>query len=103
MIECQCEEAITRKNAAQGKDSFAEAQQHCSEVLAEEHQIHVEALRVKMAALSRSDKQWWKLNRELLHEQGKFTSISPLRDQAGWVTDSKQKANLFAQNFASKA
>ena len=57
-LNSKCEEAITRKNAAQDKDSFAEAQQHCSEVLAEEYQIHDEALKAKMAALSRSDKRW---------------------------------------------
>ena len=102
-LNSRCEEAITRKNAAQGRDSYAEAQQHCSQVLAEEYQIHVEALRVKMAALSRSDKRWWKLNRELLHKRAKVTSISPLRDEAVWVTDSKQKANLFAKTFALKA
>ena len=103
MVELKCEEAITHKNAAQGKDTYAAAQQHCSQVLAEEYQIHVEALRVKMAALSRSDKRWWKLNRDLLHKQTKVTSISPLRDEAIWITDSKQKANLFAKTFASKA
>ena len=56
-----------------------------------------------MAALSRSVKRWWKLNRELLQKRAKVTSISPLRDEAVWITDSKQKANLFAKTFASKA
>ena len=51
-LNSKCEVVITRKNAAQGKDIYAAAQQHCSQVLTAECQIQDEVLRVKMAAQS---------------------------------------------------
>ena len=53
--------------------------------------------------LKKGSKEWWRLNRELLDKKSKCSSIPPLRDQDAWVNGSKEKANLFAQTFHSKA
>ena len=62
----------------------------------------MEKLKAKLASLPRCSKQWWKINRELLHRKSNIASIPPLRSDSEWLTDAKAKANVFAENFARK-
>ena len=101
-LNSRCRAAIIRKNTAEGTDSFPAAQLHCDTVLREERAKYVEALKQKLATLSRSSKQWWKINRELLHRKATVASIPPLREDAQWLTNAKDKANAFAKTFSAK-
>ena len=83
--------------------SFDEARTKCAAVLTEEHQKYIAALRLKISALSKGSKAWWRLNRELLSKRSKCSSIPPLRDGETWLNESKKKADLFAKTFAAKA
>ena len=53
--------------------------------------------------MKRWSKQWWRLNRQLLNKKAKLGSIPPLRENKEWISDPKEKANLFAKTFAGKA
>ena len=102
-INSRCEEAIRRKNAAEGTPQFQAMQQQCTSALAEEYHQYLKKLKEKITSLKKGSKQWWKLNRELLERKTKCSSIAPLRDGQEWVNDPKCKANLFATTFASKS
>ena len=99
----RCEEAVEKKNKSEGKDTFAEAQAECSRVLAEEYHTYVGALKEKIAGLSKSSKQWWRLNRELLNKKARTSSIPPLKHDGNWISDAKTKANAFAKTFTDKS
>ena len=49
----RCEEAINKKNEAEGSDEFEAARLACAEILATEHQKYVEKVRTKLATLKR--------------------------------------------------
>jgi hypothetical protein len=60
-------------------------------------------LKTRISNLKKNDKQWWSLNRELLHRKARVSAVPPLRMQDGtWVTESKPKADLFAQTWLAK-
>lgn len=94
--------AIIRKNNSEGSDDFAEASEECSRILCEERNAYIEVLKAKLVSPPRSSKQWWRINRELLHRKGNAGSIFPLRDGITWLTDARGKADAFAKTFASK-
>ena len=94
---------IARKNACEGTAHFSLASDACSTVLKEERHKYVEKLKAKLAGLPRCSKQWWRINRELLHRKANVSSIPPLKDGATWLLDAKAKADAFASNFAFKS
>ena len=60
-------------------------------------------LRDQINRLPKKDRRWWSLNRQLLHNKVKLTSIPALRDEHGnWVTRASQKAELFKDTWMSK-
>jgi len=99
----RCENAITKKNILEGSKDFTAAQSSCNEVSAEEYQEYLGKLKSKIATLKKGSKQWWKLNRELLNKKTKITNIPPLRDGTTWLSDPKDKADLFAKTFSEKS
>ena len=101
-LNAKCRAAIVCKNDAEGTGSFDAASNTCSQVLREERVKYVEKLKAKLAGLPRCSKQWWRINRELLHRKANVSSIPPLRNGADWISDAKAKADTFAQTFASK-
>ena len=72
-------------------------------MLSEERATHVQKTKEKLASLPRSNKQWWRLNRQLLRRKVHIGSIPNLRDGVNWVSDPKTKADAFANVFKSKA
>ena len=63
----------------------------------------MERMKDRMCKLSKSDKQWWRLNRQLLHKKERTSAVPPLKQADGsWCMTSKNKANLLAETFASK-
>ena len=101
-LNSRCREAVTHKNNSEGSDNFLSASSQCTQVLFEERQKYVEKLKVKLAALPKGSKQWWRINRELLHRKANISAIPPLKDGTCWFTDAKAKADVFAKKFASK-
>ena len=102
-LNSRCRAAIIQKNQAEGKDHYKVVQEQCSQVLREERANYVEVLKAKLAALPKCSKQWWRINRELLHRTANMKNIPPLRDGVNWLTDAKAKADLFAKTFSSKS
>jgi len=98
----RCRASICKKNAAEGTEAFKDVQAECTKILLEERLKYVEALKIKLASLPRSSKQWWRINRELLNRKATLTSIPPLKDGADWLVDAKAKADVFARTFDSK-
>ena len=68
-------EAIGKKNAAEGTDSFAQECLRCQGILLEERSKYVERLKIKLSTLPRQSKQWWRINRELLNRK---VNLSPM-------------------------
>ena len=99
----RCREAIKHKNESEGTTNFEDARLPCSRILSIEYQNYVAKLKKKISELSKGSKQWWRLNRELLEKKCKLSSIPPLRKDGQWISESKDKANLFAEMFDSKA
>ena len=64
---------------------------------------YVTKTKQKLAELPRHSKQWWRINRELMHKKGNMTSIPTLRNGSEWLTDPTEKANAFANTFAAKS
>ena len=101
-LNARCRMAIQRKNEAEKTDTFVQENQKCTEILHQERAKYVESLKKKLASLPRSNKQWWRINRELLNRKCKLSSVPPLRDDDAWISDAKAKADSFAKCFASK-
>jgi len=99
----RCRKAIARKNAAEGTINFSEEQQRCTKTLNEERALYTQRVKEKLAALPRSSKAWWRLNRELLRRRAQVSSIPALREGTAWLHDAKHKANAFARVFDSKS
>jgi len=102
-INQACVVAIRAKNASEGLPSFPLQRDRCSHILAEAYRSYVQELKAKLVNLSKSDKQWWRINRELLNKKARLSSIPPLRDDDGnWNLDAHGKANLFANTWVEK-
>ena len=74
-----CEEAIAHKNSCEGTPAFSVARDRCTQIINQAYQDHVARLKAKIAALPKGSKQWWKLNRQLLHKKCRTSSIPRLR------------------------
>ena len=75
----------------------------CIDVFKAERSKYVVKLKEKISTLSKSDKKWWRLNRELLNRKANVASIPTLREDTEWLSDPKSKADVFARVFASKS
>ena len=102
-LNSRCRSAIIQKNNSEGKSNFQEMHVQCDLVLREERAKYVEKLKAKLAELPRSSKQWWKINRELLHRKANVKSIPPLKEDSTWLVDACSKANAFASKFSFKS
>jgi hypothetical protein len=71
--------AIREKCSAIGTPEFQQKESECSEVLTAAFRDYQHDLRIRIASLPRSSKQWWKLNRELLNRKTKSSTISPIK------------------------
>ena len=92
-----CRNAIDAKNVSIDTPSFDQKQRDCVEKLRIAHREYIVELKKKIAALSRSDKRWWSLNRELLQKKAKTSSIPPLKSADGqWLRSELDKANELA-------
>ena len=60
-------------------------------------------MKEKLQDLPKKSKKWWQINRELLNRKCKTSSIPNLKSGSNWITEAKEKAELFAQTFLSKA
>ena len=73
-------------------------------ILGEERAKYIESTKTKLANLPKGSKEWWRINRELMHKKARVSSIPVLRHSDGtWLTDAKAKADAFATTFGSKA
>ena len=90
-LNSKCQAAILKKNKAEGTDAFASESATCAGILQDERTKYVEQLKAKIAALPKRSKQWWRLNRELLHRKAAIKTIPPLREGKEWVVDAKAK------------
>ena len=102
-LDVHCAKAIQKKAASEGTDSYALEQESCAEVLKQAYAKYLDKLKERISKLSKSDKLWWVLNRELLHKRAKTSSIPPLRTEDGqWHLEAKAKADFFAEAFGTK-
>ncbi len=101
-LNTRCENAIKRKNEAEGSATFDETRAQCSQCLVDAHLKYIAKLKTKISKLKKGSKQWWRLNRQLLNKRSKLSSVPPLREGTAWLNTSKEKADLFAKTFASK-
>ena len=102
-VPCRQSWQTTVGTAWHNTTTYDKERLRCMPVLAGKHKKYVAKLKEQMRNLKKNSKRWWQLNRELLHQKAKTSSIPPLRQEAQWVTDSKGKAELLAKTFASKA
>ena len=101
-INDRCKKAIQEKARAEDTDKYEKMNERCSEILREECQKYIDKLKSKLSSLPRSSKQWWRINRELMHRKAKVSSIPPLREGKEWILNAKDKADSFARVFAAK-
>eukprot|EP00959_Pyramimonas_sp_CCMP1952_P103091 2156326-Pyramimonas_sp.AAC.1 len=59
------------------------------------HIVHAARARAKLKSSRPGSKGWWNLSRDLLHEVTTSSSLA-LRSSGAWITDAREKANLFA-------
>ena len=102
-VNDRSKKALQEKNDAERTPYFEAASKKCSIILAEECLKYVAHVKQKMATLKPGDKLWWKTNRELLHRKGTLSSVPTLRENGQWIRDAKQKADVFARTFETKA
>ena len=76
-LNSKCQAAILRKNKAEGSEVFQAESAACASILQDERAKYVEKLKAKIAALPKRSKQWWRLNRELLHRKASIKAIPP--------------------------
>jgi len=106
----RCKDACREQAKHEGKASYPTAVQTATNVIKEEYIKHVAATREKLGQLPKHSKEWWKVNRMLLHNVTTNTSIPALRQKEDngkgkkplWIIDPLEKANLLAKTFANK-
>ena len=102
-LNTECERAIERKCAAEGCANYEIVRQECADTLRSSYCKYIFALRDKISELPKGSKKWWSLNRELLCKKARVSAIPPLKNTDGqWLTDPKDKANLFADAWSAK-
>ena len=66
----KCKEAVLRKNRAEGTGNFGTECENCNRILNVERAAWMQRTKDQLAALPRSSKKWWRLNRlGLLHKR----------------------------------
>ena len=87
-VNQKCKNVITKKHNFEGHADNDHVAKECALVLAEEYQSYRADLKKKVTSLTKNDKRWWQLNKELLNHKVRVSSIPPLRDADGkWITD----------------
>ena len=96
--------AVQDKVASAGTLTEDAATDECSRVICEERKSWTENTQCKLLDMRRGSKAWWSLSKRLIEQEQQVCSIPALRNSSkAWVTDSKSKAELFKDVFASKA
>ena len=98
-----CKEAVLRKNRAENTDRFEAECNHCTQVLNSARAAWIQRTKEKLNSPPRSNKQWWRINRQLMRRRAQATSIPVLKEDDRWLTDAKDKADAFARVFVSKS
>ena len=94
---------VAEKMSAVGADREEEAVKRCSQVILEERGEWRRKTREAMKKLKRGCKAWWSKAKKLMSLRQKASGIPALKSAGGeWVKDIREKANLFAETFASK-
>ena len=99
----KCRSAIHAKHNAEGTETYTQMCSESATVLHAEKQKYLEQLKKKMSNLPKSSKQWWAINKRLLHKQAAPPLFPPLRTGADvWCKTPAAKANAFAQCWTAK-
>ena len=102
-LDDRCRTAVAAKRAAQGTPSELARTSECSKVLLQTFHAHRPRLRVKLRALPRGSKKWWRLNKQLMKQTKPTTSVPPLkRNDGSWAASPVDRANLLAETFEDK-
>ena len=103
-LDDECRRLIQAKRAARGTDSFVLRRDECSRGLAEAYNKYVVKTRQELKKLGPSTKGWWRIAKRLMSAASTRESIPPLRQGDGsWAKSSTEKAELFAEVFATKS
>ena len=96
-------QAFASQESAFGTDAFSALRRDYLAKIASAKMKYLDNLRSRIASLPRNDKRWWLLNREFFQGKVKLTNVPSLKDTHGaWVTDSRDKANLFKDTWQQK-
>jgi len=99
----KCFELIKAKVDAEGTDDYDCRQQECTAGLLAEYEKYILRMKAKLSALKPSSKKWWKLGNSLQLRANQNSAIPPIKSDAGaWCLQPAEKANAFADSFASK-
>ena len=101
-INDRCREAISVKNQADGSDKFKAACESCTVILQQEYAKYLQSLQDRLKGLPKMSKQWWDVNRQLMHNAPARETIPPLKVDGDWVYEATQKADAFATAFSAK-
>ena len=103
-INERCKSALSVQNASKGTPEHEEKTAICTAIFREELENHIKKLQEQIRTLPRGSKEWWRINKELLHNAPCRTTTPSLRNHTGeWIHSPKEKANLFRQTFANKS
>ena len=85
-INEKVEQAIKRRNAAEGTSFENMATIECSEVMLQEREAYIEKTREEIKKLKPGSKKYWSKSNEILGQEAKVRSIPGLKNVAGeWV------------------
>ena len=94
---------VQKKRDAAGTPGEEEAAKECSNALFKEYKAWAQRTKEELASLKRGSKKWWAKTRELFNQKGKCSHVPALKNTKGeWVTEPKEKAQLFADIFSAK-
>ena len=81
----EIQKAIKRKNDIEGSDSYQEACDLCTSLISEARKEYTDKIKKKLVSLPKSSKQWWSINRMLLHKKAKLMSSSIFKEGRGMI------------------
>ena len=90
-----------REQSDNSKVLFRRASNQCKRVIAEAKAVYTTKIKNRIATQALGSRDFWRITNSVLH-RGK-SAIPPLSSNNGVVTSSKDKANLFANQFASNS
>ena len=67
-----------------------------------EYFAHIKRMRIKLLGEKRGSKRWWKIANEIMDVSSSSAAIPALKSGDLWAYSPEEKANLFADCFASK-